>query len=99
MRSRLLRLSTAPVIFALAMLLAGCGQLRGLLGVDLKRPLAECRKLDPRVPGPGSRIGPDTDYRKLSAEALADLRRANDGTARRNVCEDTVVEKYAGDAK
>jgi hypothetical protein len=66
---------------------AGCGSEAAAGGVP---------KLDPKVPGPGSRIGPNTDYRTLSAEALASLRTANEGTERRNVCEDTVVEKYAG---
>jgi hypothetical protein len=79
------------------MLLAGCASLQAMLAVDVKAPLAECRKLDPRVAGPGSLIGPNTDYRVLSAEALVALRKANEGTDRRNTCEDHVVERYAGE--
>lgn len=87
------------LISASVTLLAGCARLPATLAVNLKEPLAECRKLDPRVEGPGSRIGRNTDYRKLSAEALAGLRKANEGTESRNDCEDKVAGKYAAEPK
>lgn len=86
----LLRLS---ILSALAMLLAGCATSPGTLAVDLTG-LKECRKLDPKVPGPGSSIGQISDYRDLSPQALAALRKANEGTDRRNNCEDQFIDRY-----
>lgn len=50
--------------------------------------------MDPKVNGPGPSIGPDSDYRDLTPEALAALNKANDGTARRNACEDKFIASY-----
>lgn len=88
--------SQGPILFSLAMLLAGCAPSLGTLAVNLKEPLEACRKLDPKVVGPGPSIGRKSDYRDLSPEALAALKKANDGTSRRNRCEDKVIESYAG---
>lgn len=91
MRYRPSRLLTASILSASAMLLAACATSPGRLGVDL-RGLKECRRLDPKVQSPD--IGPDSDYRDLSPEALAALKKANDGTGRRNACEDRFIGKY-----
>lgn len=93
MRCQSFRLRTALILSASAMLLAGCAHSPGMLDVDLQA-LKECRRLDPTVPGPGPSIRNDSDYRDLSPEALAALKKANDGTARRNACENKVIEKY-----
>ncbi len=81
------------ILSLLVMPLAGCARSLGTLAVDL-RGLKECRKLDPKVPGPGVSIGQNSDYRDLTPEALAALRKANDGTGRRNGCEDRFIDKY-----
>jgi hypothetical protein len=40
-------------------------------------------------------IEADTDYRKLSADALARLNKANRGSAARTRCEQKVIDDYA----
>ena len=95
MRFPLPRLSTASILSSLAMLLAGCATLPGTPDVDLKAALEACQQLDPKVPGPGPNIHRGSDYRDLSPEALAALKKANEGTARRNACEAKVIAKYA----
>lgn len=86
----LLRLS---ILSSLAILLAACATSPGTLAVDLSG-LKECRKLDPAVPGPGASIGRSSDYRDLSPQALAALRKKNEGSERRNGCEDRFIDRY-----
>lgn len=98
-RQSLMSLSRAPTLILLAMLLASCASSPATLdasqGQDLSA-LNECRKLDPEVPGPGPNISRKSDYRILSAEALGALNKANQGTRRRNNCENQFIESHRG---
>jgi hypothetical protein len=94
MRSLLFqRLMRATILFASVAMLAGCALLPGKkLSVDLSA-LKECQRLGKRQPIP--KIDEQSDYRDLSPEALAALKKANDGISARTKCEDSVIEKYA----
>ena len=93
MRLRPLRLMTnALILFVLGLMLAGCATSPGSsLKVDLSA-LTECQKLGREQPVP--QISEDTDYRDLSPQALAALKKANDGARKRTKCENSVIEKY-----
>lgn len=73
-------------------MLAGCAASLGGLAVNLKA-LQECRRLDRGIAPPT--INETTDYRELSSDALARIKKANNGVAARNKCEDKVVDDYA----
>lgn len=79
--------------FALVPMLAGCARSSGKLSVDLKASLKECRKLTPgmRV----SEIVSESDYRSVTAEALGVVNKGNKAIARRDRCDDKVIESYA----
>lgn len=80
------------ICFVLAMTTAGCARFSGSLHVDVKA-LKECRKLTP-----GMKVAPitgDADYRALSAEAGGELKKGNKAIARRDKCDDSVIDKYA----
>lgn len=72
-------------------MLAGCARLLGSLGVDLQA-IEECQRLAPDQPIP--QIGEDGDYRVLSAEALAALRKEREAKHRHLKCDLRVVERY-----
>lgn len=76
---------------ALALMLAGCADSMGKLGVDLAA-LKECRKLTPKMAV--SEIGQETDYRVLSAESGGTINKGNKALARRDRCDDKVIESY-----
>lgn len=76
----------------LAMLtLPGCARLLGSLDVDLQA-IAECKRLAeqdqpiPQIQG--------ADFRVLSAEALAALRKEREAKHRHLKCDERVVERY-----
>ena len=71
--------------------LCGCAGSLGKLDVDLAA-LKECQRLKGPVPVP--QIA-DSDYRVLSAQALAQLKKANGKDAARTRCEQNVIDKYA----
>lgn len=73
-----------------AMTLASCASSPGELKVKLTD---ECLRLGGTVAPPD--IDASTDYRKLSADALAKLNRANRGSAARTRCERKVIDNYA----
>jgi hypothetical protein len=82
-----------PTMFAvLAMILSACASSPGKLAVNLGA-VKECQRLGRPVPVPD--IQADTDYRDLSAQALAALNKANRGSAARTACENKVVSDYA----
>lgn len=91
---RSLPLTLAMLLFVSAPMLGACAlwQEPGHLSVDLSA-LKECQKLGKRQPVP--EIDDTTDYRDLSPEALAALKKANDGIGKRTKCEDGVIAKYA----
>jgi hypothetical protein len=72
--------------------LTGCGASRavGDLQVRLTR---ECLRLGGTVKPP--EIDANSDYRKLSADALGRLQQANRGSAARTRCEQRVIANYA----
>lgn len=78
--------------FALVPMLAGCARSLGKLDVDLTA-LKECRKLTPNLQV--SEIESESDYRVVTAEALGTVNKGNKAIARRNRCDDKVIEKYA----
>lgn len=80
------------MLFASALMLADCARFSGNLSVDLKG-LKECRKLTPALKV--SPIGETSDYRALSAEAGGELNKGNKAIARRNRCDDNVIDRYA----
>jgi hypothetical protein len=86
---RLLQLATLSVLVLTS---AGCARFSGKLDVDLTA-LKECRKLTPGMKV--APIGEDADYRALSAEAGGALNKGNKAVARRNNCDDKVIDKYA----
>lgn len=83
-------LRVTPLLF-LALTLTACVGSPGKLSVDLAPSLEACRRLerDPSFP----QIV-DSDYRILSAEALAEIRKAKDGKAARDACERRVIAKF-----
>lgn len=78
--------------FALVPMLAGCARSLGKLDVDLTA-LKECRKLTPSLQV--SEIVSESDYRVVAAEALGTVSKGNKAIARRNRCDDKVIENYA----
>lgn len=80
------------ILFLSALILAGCAGSPGKLAVDLTA-LKECQRLGNPVKVP--EIGPETDYRDLSAESLGQIVKANKGAAARTRCENGVIAKYA----
>ena len=80
------------ICFALVPMLAGCARSLGKLDVDLTA-LKECRKLTPDLQV--SKIESESDYRVVAAEALGTVSKGNKALARRNRCDDKVIEKYA----
>lgn len=86
---RLLRLA---ILSSSALTLIGCAGSPGKLSVDLQA-IKECQRLGGQVAVP--EIGPKTDYRVLSAQALGQVNKANVGAAKRTICEDEVVDEYA----
>lgn len=78
--------------FALVPMLAGCARSLGKLDVDLTA-LKECRRLTPSLQV--SKIESESDYRVVTAEALGVVNKGNKAIARRNRCDDKVIEKYA----
>jgi hypothetical protein len=85
-------LLTLAMCFALAPMFAGCAGSRGKLNVDLTA-LKECRKLTPSLQV--SKIESESDYRVVTAEALGVVSKGNKALARRDRCDDKVIEKYA----
>lgn len=89
---RLLPLIFAIALFVSAPMLTACAPSLGHLSVDLSA-LKECQKLGKKQPVP--EISETSDYRDLSPEALAALKKANDGIGARTRCEDKVIADYA----
>lgn len=81
------------ILSALALTLAGCATSPGKLDVDLKA-IKECQRLQRQMAV--AEIGEDSDYRELSAEALAEIAKSNRAQAARTACENKVIEKYRG---
>ena len=80
-----------PIMCAVsALILSSCASSPGELKVKLTD---QCQKLGGYVSPPS--IEADTDYRKLSADALARLNKANRGSAARTRCEQKVIDDYA----
>lgn len=84
-------LTRAAILSASVLTLAGCDTLSGKLSVDLEA-LKECQRLDRKMAVPS--IEEDSDYRELSAEALAEIAKGNRAQADRTKCENGVIEKY-----
>lgn len=89
---RSLPLTLAMTLFVSAPMLGSCAQSPGHLSVNLSA-LKQCQKLGGRQPVP--EIDDTSDYRDISPEALAALKKANDGSAARTRCEDKVIADYA----
>lgn len=77
---------------ALALPLLNCGTSPGRLNVDLAA-LKECQRLDPKVEV--KYIDDDADYRDITPQALAALKKKNEGADARTRCENIVIAKYA----
>lgn len=86
------RLMRATILFASVTMLTACAPSLGHLSVDLEA-LKACQKLGRKQPIP--EIDETSDYRDLSPEALAALKKANDGIGARTRCENNVIEQYA----
>jgi hypothetical protein len=91
MRYHKTRLLPATLSLLVTLPLIGCAKSPGKLSVDLGA-IKECQRLGGPVAVPQIR---NSDYRVLSARALGQIKKANDGAEQRTSCEDEVVEKYA----
>lgn len=91
MRYRPSPMSMVPILSGLALILAACATSPGKLDVDLQA-LKECQRLQRQMAV--GQIGEDSDYRELSAEALAEIAKGNRTQAARTACENKVIEKY-----
>lgn len=85
-------LFTLAILSVSATMLPGCAKSLGKLDVDLTA-LKECRKLTPNLQV--SEIESESDYRVVAAEALGTVSKGNKAIARRNRCDDKVIENYA----
>ena len=74
----------------LALMLANCAPSRGILKVNVS---SACQSLPGNVSPP--EIDTTSDYRRLSAEALADLNLANRRNAALRRCDAKVIKDYA----
>lgn len=81
-----------PLIFlvASAPMLTNCGSSPGHLSVQLSQ---QCQALGAYVPPPA--IDSSSDYRELSAEALAALNKANRQSAALRRCDKKIIDDYA----
>lgn len=80
------------ILSVLVLPLLNCATSPGRLNVDLAA-LKECQRLDPKVEV--KYIDDDADYRDLGPEALAALKKKNEGADARTRCENLVIAKYA----
>lgn len=86
------RLLQATCFVSAIATLGGCASSHtGKLAVDLTA-VKECQKLGGRVDVPAIR---GSDFRVLSAESLATIKKANDGADARTGCENQVIDDYA----
>lgn len=88
-RQFITRLTTLSV---LALPLLNCATSPGRLNVDLSA-LKECQRVDPKVEV--KYIDDDSDYSDIAPEALAALKKKNEGADARTRCENKVIAKYA----
>ena len=79
---------------ALVMTLTNCASSPGHLQVNVS---SACQHLGANVPAP--EISDTTDYRQLSAEALAALNKANRQSAALRRCDRKVIDEYAKAAR
>lgn len=84
---------TLAILSVLALPLESCGLSPGRLSVDLGPALRECQKLSPKVDV--RYIEDESDYRDIAPEALAALKKANQGASARTRCENRLIAKYA----